>query len=362
VTLILRRSSLVAQVADAVRREILRGVWREWIPSERDLSQALHVSRNTCRKALQILRHEALIEPVLGQGIRINRPAVRKAHSASRHLHSVGIIIPEMMSRMYPRHSLLVDELRHELFDLGVRVELHVGPAYYRRKPRLALERLIEKNHHDCWIPLLSHEPLQKWFVKEKIPCVVSGSAYAGVVLPSVDLDYRAICRHAAGKLIALGHRRIVFFNRRSRAAGDLESEVGFAEGVHISSHPQIEARTVYHNDSRENITYLVDHLFGSSAPPTGLLIASSYCYLSVASALARRGFRIPADVSLISRDDDQFLSYVDPEPARYLNDVGIIVRKIMFLLRPILEGGSVKFDPVRIVPRFASGGSCQAV
>jgi DNA-binding LacI/PurR family transcriptional regulator len=361
VTLTLKRSSLVAQVADAIRSEILANAWQEWIPSERDLSATLHVSRNTCRNAMQILRRELLIEPVLGRGIRINRKAIRKL-SATRPLHSVGLIIPEVMSRLRPQNALLIDELRDELFDLGVRLELHNSPVYYHANPGHALEKLVEKNRHDCWILMLSREPLQRWFVDRGIPCIVSGSVYAGIPLPSVDQDYRAACRHAAGKLIALGHRRLVFFNRRSRAAGDLESEAGFIEGVHSFSQGKARARTVYHNDSRENVVQLVQQLYSAPAPPTGLLVANSYCYLSVVSSLARLGYRIPADVSIISRDDDAFLSYVDPEPTRYAVHPGGLIRKFMFLLRPVLEGGTVKLDPVRVLPRFVDGASCRGI
>jgi len=361
VTLILKRSSLVAQVADAIRIEILGKAWTEWLPSERELSHSLHVSRNTCRHALRILRRETLVKPVLGQGIRINRSAVKKARLASAHSHSVGIILPEAIGRLRPRISLLVDNLRHELFDSGVRVELHNSPNYYQRNPQHALEKLVENSRHDAWIPILSNEPFQRWFMKRRIPCVVIGSVYPGIGLPSVDMDNRAVGRHAAGRLIALGHRRLVFFNRRSPAAGDIACEEGFTEGVRSSPHAGIASQVVYHSDSRENIAHLVDHLFATPTHPTGLLIANSYCYLSVASALAGRGFKIPGDVSLICRDDDQFLSYLDPEPARYQEDLAVVARKIMLLLRPMLEGGDVRADPVRIFPRFTSGGSCQS-
>ena len=361
-TLTLKRSSLVAQVADAIRGEILRHAWPEWIPSERELSATLHVSRNTCRRALQVLRHEELVRSVHGRGICVNRSAVRQARSATKQLRSVGIMIPEPMGRLRPQLSLSIDLLRDELFDLDVRVQLHPGPSYYQANPQRALEQLVKKSRHDCWILYLSHEPLQRWFMKRGIPCVVSGSVYPGIRLPSVDLHYRAVCRHAAGKLIALGHRRLVFFNRHSRAAGDLESEAGFAEGVRASSHTGVDAQVVYHNDSRDTVTHLVQQLYAGPKPPTGLLIANSYCYLAVAGALARRGFRIPEDVSLICREDDSFLDYVEPAPAHYLDLPAAHVRKAMVLIRSQLEVGTASLEPVRISPRFIAGGSCRQV
>jgi DNA-binding LacI/PurR family transcriptional regulator len=55
--------------------------------------------------------------------------------------------------------------------------------------------------------------------------------------LPFRDLDHRAICRHAAGILLGLGHRKLALVMQKSRRAGDLESEAGFLEGVKQSSH-----------------------------------------------------------------------------------------------------------------------------
>jgi DNA-binding LacI/PurR family transcriptional regulator len=354
----LKRSSLVAQVAEAVRAEIFRGGWTEWIPSERELSELLHVSRNTCSAALHTLYREKLIEPIRGRGIRLNPAAVRKARSEGQHTRSVGIIIPEALGSLRPSNSLLIEELQAELFDLGVRLQLHNSPVYYRANPHHALEKLVEKNHHDCWILMLSHRAMQSWFMKRGLPCVVSGSVYSDIQLPFVDYDHRAVCRHAAGKLIALGHRRIVLFNRRLRAAGDLETEAGLFEGVRVSSHQHVEASVVYHEDSMQSVSFLVNRLFSSPLPPTGIIVANSYCYLSVMSTLARSGYRVPADVSLISRDDDHYLAYLDPEPARYIYDGAGITRRMMGLIRSMLEGGAARMDTSRMAARFVPGGS----
>lgn len=354
-----KRSSLVAQVADAIRMEIRRSTWTEWIPSERELSRSLHVSRNTCRFALHLLYREGLVEPVQGRGIRVRQlpPAVKP--QILPQTHSVGVIIPDALGRLRPSNSLMIEELQAELYDMQVRLQLHSSPAYYAGNPRRALEKLVEKTPHDCWILVLSHRPLQNWFMQRQLPCVVSGSIYSDVVLPSVDYDYRAVCRHAVGKLLALGHRRIVFLNRQLRAAGDLESEAGFAEGIRASSDEKIESRIVYHDDHLESVSNVIRQLFKSTMkPPTGLIVANPFSYLSAMTTLARCGFRVPDDVSLISRDDDPFLAYVDPVPARYIYDVTGLARKLMFMIRSLLDGGAAKRDAVRIVPHFSAGGS----
>jgi LacI family transcriptional regulator len=358
-SLTFKRSSLVAQVADAIRTEIRGKSWPLWIPSERELSNSLHVSRNTCRFALHVLYREGLLEPIQGRGIRVKRPDQRQKVDTQPHTHSVGIIIPDVIGRLRPSNAIMIEELQAELYDMQVRLQLHNSPAYYGGNPDHALEKLVEKYHHECWILVLSQRPLQDWFMQRGLPCVVSGSIYSDIDLPSVDFDFRAVCRHAVGKLISSGHKRIVFLNRQQRAAGDLESEEGFREGIKASASGEIDARIVYHDDHLDSVSALGRQLFKSSAPPpTGLIIANPYCYLSMMGTLARWGLHIPDDVSLISRDDDPFLSYVNPVPARYSYDVTHMAKKIMLLIRALLDGSVTKRDAVRIVPNFVAGGS----
>ena len=356
--LIFKRASLVVQVADALRAEILRRGWMEWLPSERELSDLLHVSRNTCRAALRALYRENLIKPIRGRGIRVNQAAVPTHRSKGRRSRSVGVIIPEALGRLRPSISNLIEELQAELFDFGARLQLHNSPVYYRANPQEALNRLVENNHHDCWVLFLSNRALQRWFMMKKLPCLILGSTYPDIRLHSVDYDNRAMCRHATGRLIALGHRRIVFFNRRLRAAGDMESEAGLIEGVRASSQEHVEAKVVYHDDNPESVSHLVKKLFSAPRPPTGIIVANSYCYLSVMSTLARVGYRVPEDVSLISRDDDPYLAYLDPEPARYIYDSASLARKMMLQVRSLLEGNATKLNPVRLAARFVPGAS----
>ena len=360
-TFILRRSSLVTQVTDSIRSEILRNPRQKQIPSERELSRMLNVSRNTCRQALHVLRVEKLVEPAHFRGSSVSRHGVQKALSAAKRTYSVGILIPCAIERLRPQVSLTIEHLRNELFDLDVPVQLHNGAAYFQSDPRAPLEKLFAKSPHDCWVMFISTRAQQLWFMKRRIPCVVCGSLYPGIQLPSVDQHFRAICRHAAGRLISLNHRRLAFFNRRSRGAGDLESEIGFLEGVRSSSH-RIDAQIVYHDDDGRNVSALVNDLFGSGRPPTGLLIASSHCYLAVVTALSQRRQRVPDEVSIICREDDPFLNYLVPEPSRYFDDHIRICHKVMILLRHLLARGSASLKPVRLSPRFAPGGSCRKI
>ena len=58
------------QVARILRDRIMRGVWQpdRRLPSEPDLEAEFEISRDTVRRALDVLREEGLIVTVKGRG------------------------------------------------------------------------------------------------------------------------------------------------------------------------------------------------------------------------------------------------------------------------------------------------------
>jgi LacI family transcriptional regulator len=194
--------------------------------------------------------------------------------------------------------------------------------------------------------------------MESRVPCVVAGSIYPGIELPFRDLDHRAVCRHAASTLLRGGHRRLALITHRERCAGDLESERGFIEGARAGGLDAAAAQIVPVDSDPAEIGHAVRRLMEQGNRPTGLLVASAYHYLAVTTRLAQLGWRVPQDVSVISREEDPFLSFVVPEPARYL---GSPHRFAKMLLRPVLqlmEGVAVCASCSRLMPEFVAGAS----
>jgi DNA-binding LacI/PurR family transcriptional regulator len=354
-TLIPHRT-VASQLAAQLRAELEKGTWRGWLPSERVLSRTLQASRNTVRAALEQLKAEGLVEPVRGLGNRVIGPT--KSLSAREQAKTVGVLIPEPIGRLRPLIALWIDELKDLLIEEGYRLRIHEGGHYYQTNPARALERLIGQHPHSAWVLTLSSEAMQRWFARRGAPCLVAGSTYPDVTLPHYDLNYRAICRHAAGVLLRLGHRNLALLNRESRRAGDVDSERGFLEGVRQSTHPDATADIAYHRDDVESVARALRSLLDRKKPPTALVVSNSYAYLSAASLLAQRGLRVPRDISLISRDDDPFLGSLVPEPARYRVDPHAFAKKIVGSLLRILNRSPALRSPAPLLPKFAAGGS----
>lgn len=350
------RQSLVNQTVEIVRAEIVRGAWNKWLPSERALCKKYQISRNTLRAALERLKRERLICAFHGAGNQIMVPPGEGVCKPSTS--DVAVLSPVGLERLRPFQSIMIDELRALLGEHECRLHLYYGSQYFRADPGLALKRLLAQAPHGCWILLRSNESVQRWFRENHERCVVAGSVHAGLELVHRDVDHRALCRHAAGLLLGLGHRRLALVVSKPPMAGDLESEVGMLEGIRQSPRKGVEAAICQHEGTVKSIGQAIRRLMAQRPMPTALLVANAYHFLTVSSNLTQLGLRVPEDVSLLSRDDDMFLSYLVPTPSRYVTNPQVFAK---LLLRPVLEilaNGNPTQQEVKLMPDFVQGGT----
>jgi DNA-binding LacI/PurR family transcriptional regulator len=355
-----QRQSLVAQTVGFIVAQIEQGEWREWLPSERSLCEQLQVSRNTLRAALAQLKQEGRIEPLHGAGNRI--VGQLPPANALRRSRDVALLMPEPLERLRPMQSLWIDDMRGLLSERGVRLRVFHGRQYFAANCGPALQKLVARHPHGCWLLMLSGESVQRWFTKNRIPCIVAGSTYPGFDLPFRDLDHRAMCRHAAGVLLGLGHRVLAMLIQKSRRAGDLESEAGFVEGVRQSRHADATAIVLHHDETAGGVAQAVRRILKLQPRPTALLVVHPHYYLAVAGRLAEAGVQIPADMSLISRDDDPFLSFVVPVAARYVASPHQMAKNLLRPVLEVLDGNAVAQRASLIMPEFVKGESIAPV
>jgi DNA-binding LacI/PurR family transcriptional regulator len=357
---LLPHRTVASQVSEQLRLLIENGSLREWLPPERELSKTLQVGRDTLRLALAQLAQEKLITVKHGVGCRVGRPAGNAKSGRKSPSAVIALLAPEPMNRLRPNDLLWIDELKALLPAAGFELVFHHGHSYRRSKHGQALARLVRRHPAAAWILLLAKEPMQRWFQDNQIPCVVAGSGCEGIELPTVDLDYRAICSHAVNTLVRMGHRNIVLLNHRSHIGGDLASEIGFKEAGQQHSDP-VTVSIAYHNENIDSIMATVRQVFSRSRPPTALIVANSTWYAATLTALAQMGMCVPRDVSLISRDDDGFLDYLIPPPARYRNNPRTFAKKILAQVLRAVRAPAERLTHTRIVPPFALGGSVAA-
>ncbi len=333
-----------------MRRELQAGAWSGHLPGERVLADQIGVSRPTLRATLMQLQTEGLLK------IQHGRPTVilSAPEKPARQTSQVNLLSPVPLREMPPLMVCWIDELRERLAAAGHFLELVVRRAAFNARGEQALSQLTSQGAGAVWLLYLSGARMQQWFAQQRLPCLVVGSTYAGVDLPSIDLDYRAICRHAAGLLLGRGRQRLALVLPDSRAPGDLESEEGFCQAFAGKTTTPLILR---HDGSRKSLCETVRAAFQSRQPVDGFLVARSAHALTVLTLLLHEGIRVPGEIAVISRDDDAFLRHVSPEMARYASDPRDWARRVTKITLDLISGAHPG-GPVRLMPDFERGGS----
>lgn len=350
--LLAQRPSLVAQTAQMLRAALDAGQWSGELPGERALCVRLGISRPTLRAALEQLRREGRLEVAHGRLTRILRPASRTARRRS----VVALLSPVPLRNMPPFVMYWVDELREQLAAAGCALELHLSRAAFAARPARVLEGLVRRAPAAAWLLYLSTDAMQRWFQERSLPCLLAGSCAPGIQLPSVDVDYRAVCRHAAGRMFARGCHRPALVLPEGDYAGDRESEAGFREAWAGSSVAVGEPLVLRHDETPAGLSAQLDAARKPATGTDGFLVARSGHALTALTHLLRRGVRVPQNVAVISRDDDAFLDFVVPRVARYVSDPAQFARRLSRAALTLAQQGTAPIRPVRLMPRFVAG------
>ena len=350
------RSNLPAQTAAVILENIRRGRWREWLPGERQLSREFRVSRGTVRSALGILERQRAVAAVSSQGHRVLQPARRRASSGERK--TIGLLSPEPLENRRPYLAMMISHIREAARARGWGFQLHSGPNYFGAKAARHLSRLIAESGCTCWILARATRGAQDWFARREVPTVVSGHTYEGITLPSLDVDHRAVGRHAGNHLARQGHSRAALVVSRERLPGLIEGEAGFTEGFHPEETIRRTITRIPFDGCAAALAAAVERCCRPASRPSAIVTETPDQYLTVSSALARLPLRVPEDVSLVSRLDDPFLHSLVPEPARYRIDPALFARSLTTLLAHVVAGEKVPPVARELVPEFIPGAS----
>lgn len=345
------RPSLITHSTDFLRAALLRGDWAEWLPSERMLCARLRISRPTLRAVLVQLEKEGIIGKVEMKKRRIL--AEQSGSGASAQSRVIALLTPVPLQAMPPFVMFWVDALRGLLAEVDFHLEVLASPQCFGAKSRSALKKITQRVPAAAWVLFRSTPAMQQWFVAEELPVVIAGSCADHLMLPSVDLDYRATCHHAAVTLLQKGHRHIALLLPDSGQGGDVESALGFREALAGSG---ATATVVRHQESPAQVIEKLDALLRRKPPPSALLVARSIHTLTVVTHLLRGGQQLPRDLAIISRDDDVFLSHAVPKITRYSVDAGQFAKRISRLVLELAQTGQTRVKPVRLIPELQRG------
>lgn len=362
----LERTPLGTQLAQKLRGRILRGDYGGRLPAERELSARLQVGRNTLRAALDMLAAEGLVERRRGSGTHVTH-AASATHAASSidpanaGKHGDGVtsiapvasvvpasliapaalagrvclLLPEHPEGLQPLKLLWLDALRLVLLERGLTLRIEVVRARRQSSLVRSLEQIVSSaGVVDCWVLALCQRSTQLWFQEQGLACVLAGSAHDGVTLPSLDCDFYALGRHAAGRMLGGGHSSLAYFSRKSSYAGDAECLRGFGEAVQAHrTPPRARWRQYLHDGTPGAVACAAAKMLRCKPAVSACFVDNGYDYLTLSGWLAQRGVRVGQDISLVCRSDEPFLAHLLPVPDRYVTTPKAFARSLCALI-----------------------------
>ena len=350
------RISLTAQAASAIRKGIVDGTWKDFIPSERHLCELFQISRPTVRASLKIIADEGLI--LIQQGRRnriISRPVSEKPGADPL----ITIITHESSYSMSAISHRGISEIRSNLAQHGFSTDILVCSSQSTATQIQRIQSYYDQNNLLCCVLVSVTREIQAWFAEHNVPSLVLGSCHEAIKLPSIDIAYHAVCRHAGSIFLNKGHRHIALVRPDTGLAGDIASEAGFMAALETRSCDEFNsAKIIRHNGSGRDLRLKLDQLFNSESPPTGLLVLRLMDVMAIMLYLLKRGQSVPDAVSLIARDHNDLFDSMDPPITHYRFKVDTYSHRLSRLVLQLVNEGHVPNDPNFIFPDFVAGGT----
>lgn len=353
------RPSLAAETLAELRRRIEAGAFGERMPGERQLCEDLGVSRPTMRAALEELEREGSIA---SDGRKARRVLARpKRRDPSGKGAERVVLLRSAAANARAADPSLDYFLGHEFHLAGYEFLVRTVPSEVLETPGVGLRNLVHSLRPSLWILTGLPRKAQRWFLEQNARCLVFGSSHAEAGFPFLDEDYRATCRHAAGRMLAAGHRQLALLLPKPMLQGDRESREGFLEGLKLSQREGLGSTVVQTGGTPESAARAAKKLLAAEPRPTAWLVCHPHDCVSVLTYLLGNGVSIPGDVSLVCRTSRTALKHVWPKLARYERDHARFRKKLLQMALHLLREGMLATRQNRIGSGYVPGESLGA-
>ena len=276
------------------------------MPGCNHLLRELGVGRNTIDAALLMLEEEGLLTP---QGVG-RRRLITSPQSQKLKALTIRLLACEESQR---KESYLLD-LIYELRELGVTAVLASKTLSDLKMDLKKVIRFVDRLEADMWLVGSASGEILEWFASRPVPAYALFGRLASVKIAGAGTLKSPAMEQAVGRLVELGHRRIVMMTRpeRRRPSPGL-FERRFLDSLAASGITVGNYHLPNWDNDATSFRKCLDSLFAVT-PPTAMFFSEAQLYVSALHYFSARKFTpIQPVVPVISSEPWQFLLATDP-------------------------------------------------
>jgi DNA-binding LacI/PurR family transcriptional regulator len=185
----------------------------------------------------------------------------------------------------------------------------------------------VKRTPADAWVVIAGSREVLAWFAAQPIPSFALFGRLRELPVAGVGTTKLPAIVSLVRRLVALGHRRIVFLVREEHRGPDPNPIVrGFHDELAALGVPHGPYNVPNWEDSPEGFHQCLNSLFHHT-PPTALILDESMLYFTALQFMAVRGIKPLVDVSMVCTDSTPYPEWLNPK-----------VSHIHFESRPLIQ------------------------
>jgi DNA-binding LacI/PurR family transcriptional regulator/biotin operon repressor len=326
--------SRLHQAVEVLRQGMVDGRWRGTLPGRQRLARELGCSHGTVEAAMRQLAREGWLVSQ-GQGRRRRIVIPTKKRKKAPLVKRVRLLAYDELSRLRPEEIALLARLR----EAGYAADFARKNLHDLKMDAGRVARFVESTPCDAWVICFGTREVLEWFAGQPVPAIALFGQFSKVPIAAACPRKVPSMQTVVRRLVELGHRRIAMttipergFPRPAlfeREFIDTVKKHGLPAGAY--NLPVIEERS-------DGLIDCLASLFRLT-PPTAIILGDGEHLLATQQFLARRGFRVPEDVSLISTDQAPDYSWCDPPISHLRWDPSPVISQVVRWVGRAVEG-----------------------
>jgi hypothetical protein len=344
-----RPVSLAEQVAEHLRMEIRQGALAGTAPGVHRLAGELGVHHSTAEQALQILEREQLL---VSQGPG-RRRLIRTLESSAPLPMRLGILPYDEADRTM--HYLL--KMQYKLQDAGHSAGFASKSLQDLGMDTKRVASYVKDHALDAWVVISGPRGVLEWFAAQPTPAFSVFGRRHNVPIAATGPDKLPPLLASVGRLVELGHRRIVVLLREEHR----KPRPGFFAQALLDAMQAHGLQTGPYNlpdwqSTAQDLRRCLDSLYRIN-PPSALIIDEPCVFNMAQQYLARGGILAPQHVSLVCGDQDPLFEWSSPSIAHICWDSDKVIRRAVSWAKNVARGREDRRQS-SIKAEFVEGGT----